>query len=246
MTATLYGLNGLSIVGRKRVTGPQGQSTEVTYKGPLDKMRTEFTARVTSGDQVSFDDRVGGSITITYPDDDGSGGGAATESANSVWEMDSVEIIRPISMHPTFNPNPKDAALDADIQAARKAIATATTFAPTTPVLGQKYYDLLAHGSEEYIVSVPVIKKTVTVGKKSTIVASWTDVDKAVLLSLINPPSALLGTIGNIPGADATKKQWLKKAPQLRGITTSKFEIIYTWWFSVQWSSTLHNGDGPV
>jgi hypothetical protein len=53
----------------------------------------------------------------------------------------------------------------------------------------------------------------------------------------------LMTALNEIPEADHTKKQWLKRMPQTRSIGRNHYGLVYEWWFARRWSYATYAGD---
>jgi hypothetical protein len=106
------------------------------------------------------------------------------------------------------------------------------------------YFNLLWKGTTDYFDSGFNLTKTTTVSLRSVLKAIYTGVNQVVSLATIDPPTALLGALSDLPYADGGHGQWewLKRAPQVRSKEKGMYEIVYSFWGAERWSSALYNG----
>ena len=108
-------------------------------------------------------------------------------------------------------------------------------------------------GVDGYLFSAINLRKTVKVNTRSTIVASWEDVNFVVTLESINPPDAVIGSLNELERLasgemgdgerEVASWEWLKKAPTVRTAGKPKlFEVSYEWWGTDRWSRVLYGG----
>ena len=97
-------------------------------------------------------------------------------------------------------------------------------------------WNLLALGTEDYLVSSYVLRETKQCSKKSALTASYDNVNK-----VDTPPStaSVNSLIGGLPSGE-----WLKKTPQVRLIGAKRWSISTEWWWAEKWSAALYGGTG--
>jgi len=256
----IVGLNDYTRTGaRQRWSQVDGYTTVYTYKGPADKLTTFFLSLVGTDpiDITEIDITEGvATVQVTYEDEDGSGGGAATDY-NITWELIGQDLFKDIRTFDgtalgttSFNRDADQAALEAVKKKFLECKIDSAYLAGLvgTPLLYAKF---LMRGSAEYVRTQVILRKSIKVGRRSAMTASWVGVDEAWSLAggsgSPDPSgvgsSALIGTIASMPEADNTKRQWLKRAPQMRQIGGNKWSITQDWWFARRWSYNLYLGN---
>ena len=247
---------------RKAWSQANGYVTVYTYKGPAAKLTAFFLSIVGTDaiDIAEIDISEGiATVQVTYEDDDGSGGGGAS-NYNVTWELIGQDIYKDLRTFDGTILGTQSFNLDADqqeLETVRKKYLEGKIDDAFVAALGAAatvYAKLLLRGTSEYVRSQVILRKTVKVGRRSLIEASWDGVDQAWKLSgeLGSPDitgigtAALLGTISKMPEADDTLKQWLKRAPQIRQIGGNKFSIAQDWWYARHWSLNLYLGDAAA
>ena len=95
-------------------------------------------------------------------------------------------------------------------------------------------FKFLSGGVEEYYDQQYVLRETKTVSGKTAISASFAGVGEVV-----SPPnaSAVNKLLSGLPA-----QEWLKRAPQVRRISKTKWEIVTEWWGAAAWSHELYGG----
>lgn len=246
----VIGTDGVTLVEtRKQWSLPDGHQLVEIYKGPVDKAETFYKSKIwdISLDLVSITRSGGiGTVELTKADNDGTGAGQSTEELNAVWELLGQDIYRDVRSHETFNKDADQAAL-AKVQRAWQeqhlhAYDASGDGAPATT-----YKDLLLRNTTEFVRSIAVLQKTVKISRRAAFAPVWNNVDRALKLfgelGSPAPPAEIVGVISLMPDADNTKRQWLKRAPQVRQVGKHTYQVIYHWWFSRRWSAALYSGD---
>jgi len=256
--------------------------TEV-WKGPRDKARTMYDGLIGSIniDSISYDPSDGAydaTVTITYKDssgtnEEGGGGLVVDEENNAIWEVAGMEIQKDIRVHPyfmapsvyidqtTINKSIYEEMINIDLAIAqgKRYVAPAHAITNWKNKLS-RYYALRLQGVDTYIDNAMVLKKNVTVTKRTLVNVAWAGVGYCMNINTINPPNAIvaqmkdiyrlkrppasdvgLGTIAGINafyvvqkmGAvdwDHSQWEWLKKAP-----TVTAIEDARRWTITYEW-----------
>jgi hypothetical protein len=230
-----------------------------TYRGPAAKLTAFFLSLVGTDpiDITEIDITEGvATVQVTYEDEDGSGGGAATDY-NITWELIGQDLFKDIRTFDgtklgttSFNKDADQAALEAVRKKYLEGKVDAAYIAGLAgaPLLYAKF---LMRNAAEYRRTQVVLRKSIKVGRRSAMTAAWDGVDLAWKLSgesgSPNPTgtgsAALIGTIASMSEADNGKKQWLKCAPQMRQVGGNKWSITQDWTFARRWSYNLYLGD---
>ena len=229
----------------------RGSGFRSVWVGPEDKAREYYDDRVNDDDidDLELDiDGGKGTVTITSSETNINGGTLNTQALNTVWELIGQDFEKDIRQHPTFSEY-----ADPDLATAQKALVQVWNeyekgnFA-FAPAAGEPttMRNILRRGYTNYMRSLPILRMSVAVSRRSDLSASWAGVDRAWTISSEtespDPPTELLGTIASMPDADATKKQWLKRAPQVRQVGRHDYSIVQEWWFADKWSFLLYEG----
>jgi len=252
---SILGSAGLTRVSRKhKWNRERGLHYREVWKGPIELVRSTFFGLVGSDliDDIDMDGDDGvGTLTKIIADQSGDEGDGASQSSelNAVWTVISQDLYRNIRANQTFNVAADQTKLEATRRFFEEAKGGDGPYhadgAPFTT-----YLDLLRRGSDEFVRTAVIIQKSIPVGKRSTLTASWTGVDRAWKLrneaGSPNPPSELIGLVENMPEGDNTKKQWLKRGPQLQQLTRYTYSLVYQWWFARRWSNTFYSGDSET
>ena len=239
------GADAVTLISRKKAwSRERGDHYIEEYRGPLAAADTFFDSKrgTDEVDEVTFDQAKGAAtVTLWVMDDVPGGGGQATGPLNEYWEVLPMEVYKSIRLHETFNA----LALQPALEAVRRAYEEARAHTPPAGA-ATTYQKLLRLGVEEYVRSQFVLQRTIEVGRRSQVSASWEGVDRAQKITVApgpTPPSAIIGALDAHPDYDEDKKQFLKKAPMVRQISRSKYQIMEAWWFARRWSETLYGGD---
>ena len=229
-----------------------GWTTTKEFEGPRAKTDAYANNYVNKPEvaRVEKDIRNGkGVVTVTWVDDDGGLGIAlSTFLDNDVWEVIGQDLFKDIRAHQTFNQDNDQAALEEVREAVEKANKN---FAVPANDPEKTYYKLLLRGVKEFVRSSAILRRTVVVGPNSLEVANWTGVDKAWKLRgesgspdlRTTGDAKIIGVISSMDEYDSTKKQWLKRAPQVTQLSRRQFRITIEWWFARRWSHALYAGD---
>ena len=212
-------------------------------EGPIDAINTAYTGFKNNPSIDTIDKRTGngkGSLDITVAED------FQTTELNDIWELLGREIVKDIRTHQDFN----QSADQENIAAARIAVEEGK--AAFTPAAGAAttYFALRVRGTSQYVRSQPILRRSVRTSDRGILDIAWDGVDRAWQLNnetgSPNPPSELVGDINSMPEADATAKQWLKKAPQKRQVTRTLYEVVFEWHYARRWSNALYDGDSET
>lgn len=260
MTApVIKGTDGMTLVARpKSYSKSSGETQSEEWRGPLAKAVLFYGESIVDPDIDSVDIRpdVGkavATVTLTRVDPDG----ITNEDDNALWEVDSNEVFRDLRTHPYFT---KNGTIVQDLDLVDEKLKRGDPYVVgdyTTPNIAKRYFGLRSFGVEGYYVAVLVLRKTITVSARSDIEAAYTGVNAIQALTVIDPPSKLVGPLSQLPlitgyaNTDAPTAptvatgdwEWLKKMPRVRSIAGGKrFEIVYEWWGADQWASVMYLG----
>lgn len=249
---TVVGKNGITELKPLRSwTKTDGVSTTRRFAGPADSIEAyfnELSAATSPGADEMAEQYQGakGELLIKIYDDSGSSTGGNTEALNSVWELIANDLLKPIEYHTDFTSisAARKRSLEYAAQTAGWKAADGTAIAVPSTDAEKSLYGHYANQTLDFMLSTFILRKTVTVSDRSTITASYSNMNEVVTLASINPPSALIGALTSLPKMDGTSGawEWLKKAPQVRQTTKTKYQIIYEYWGMEQWSILYTNG----
>jgi len=242
----LLGFPGLTLIAsRKGWKRDIGQTKIEVFKGPVDSIDSRFDILTATPNVDNLDRDIGdgfGILTVTTVEDELT----STFDQNDVWECIGQELLKPIRAHQDFN---KEVNQD-KLEDTRKFYLEG--FSGPGPHDGdgdpfKKYLEILRRENTEFIRSAAVLRRSLTVGPRSTQFASWDNVDRAITIGATGLPSSgqplILGSIQSMPEANNAKKQWLKRGPQIRTSGDRRFTITQEFWFARRWSETFYEGD---
>jgi len=242
----ILGSNAMTRESRRRRKLESGATRyEETWRGPIPKadiLYESYEADETWDDVNQSKDGGVGVVNISRVDEDIDPTDEDIQQS-ALWEVIPEELHKDLRAHPTFN----QAADQTAIEAARLAFEAGNgDYDASANAAADTYLEMRRRGVEEYVVTVPVIQRTIRVTKRSDIAFSWSGKDKAWKIDEPNgpnPPKDILGVIADMPDADATKKQWLKRAGEIRRTSRDEIDIVYQWIWARRWSHTLYDGD---
>ena len=262
MSVEIIGLDGYTQVGtRKEYTQDLGLSTVISYEGPIAKIDALLASSILSVqdgtvDKVTANKSDGvGVLELSYADGDSAQDDPNTVQNNTIWELTGQDLYKnlrsydgAISGTQAFNAD----ATQALLENARLYFETATkegTLPSGEPYA--TYYALLLRGVDQYVRSAAVLRSTITVSRRSLVAGKWNGVDRAWKLDAEEGSpnldtvgqGAIIGSISEMPEADATAKQWLKRAPQITMASRKSYTISQEWWYARAWSANLYGGD---
>jgi hypothetical protein len=260
MAVTVHGFDGATLVDQtKGWASETGEYLTYTYAGPVDKIETAYTTAKGSGSWDRVEKRIDGgkgTLVCTVTADSFSGGWPV--DPDPVWEVVGQDLFRDLrsfgggtAAGVAFNA----AGDQEDLEAIRRAIERAEWVGPL--MVGEPdstYAKLLLRGVGEFVRSTAILRATTVVNARTAAKATWDGVDRAWPLSggagSPNPPGSgsagIVGVISDMPDYESGKKQWLKRAPQVRSLDRGRFQIVQEWWFSNRWSYALYEGDSEA
>ena len=248
----VIGSEEVTLVSRKRRFDRNlGNHYEEVYEGPTSAVEAAYNLGTLDPavDTIDFEVTKGVSrYTKIIQDDDGSGTGQTTEELNSYWEVFGADLYTSILAHQTFSVNATSQdKLDFQDYRGKVAKTDVTVDSSTLSSPVKEYVDLLNMGTDEYLRTQIILQKTVPLGRRSIIQASWAGIDQAHVLATDdpgpNPTSEIIGLITGHPDYISGAKQWLKRAPQISQVEKGRYNIVYNWRFARRWSKTLYGGD---
>jgi hypothetical protein len=259
MSLTIFGETDMVRVSRAPGwSAERGDYLTEVWVGTRTAAEAYFTAAKGSGnyDDVRLEITKGrGTVTLALTADTTAGGFPV--DPEPVWELigqDATRDLRAFGGGTAAGVAFNAAADQADLEAVRRTIETATftTLPAGDPDL--TYAKLLLRGTVEFIRSTAILRSTLTVNSRTVATLNWHGTDRAWKLNgelgSPNPPgtgsSGILGAIADMPDYDGSKKQWLKRAPQIRSLDRGRFQLTHEWWFSKRWSYVLYEGDNEA
>ena len=196
-----------------------GESLTLTWRGRNVEIAALYQLlQAVAGSNPSYDSldmdlgRGAGTLTARMVDD-----------SAAVYELYSNEEQVPIQQAPYYDSLTR--AEVADVTDARRKGAIAAVDAWSD--LQDSLFFSLCNGNHYYIRSVYVLRETKTVSKRSTLSASYSNVNRRE-----DPPdtSAVNTLIGPLP-----EGEWLKKSPNVQRLGKRKWTITQEWWWAPKW-----------
>ena len=244
----IIGADALTLVSQNQVwSSDRGARLRTVYKGPPDKAKAAYLSYLNDPavDEVTCDTLGSGTLEVFINEQTSAGPSPNNEELNVTWEVVPQDVYKDVLQHETFATyaTPKNLANVRSEYERGNTDYAAVAGVPTT------YQTMLNLNYQQYLRSIAVLVKTVRVGSRSSIVASWKGVDRAWKMNEPNGPNAptlIIGAVNDLPEYDVTKKQWLKRAPSVRQSGRREFSLVYTWWFARRWSYTFYEGDNET
>lgn len=224
----------------KRVWDPvNGVQSVRRYAGTASAIQEKFNELVAAGGAGldKLDESIvgpAGQLIATIAEDTGDGSGGNTEEKNAVWEIYAQELMKPIETHTDF-----DSVTILRKRAIEKAVRDAKTLTSPAPSDAEKkLYAYYANQILDFPLTEIEIRKTTTLSSRSKITASYAGMNRVVTLDSINPPTKLIGALTSLPKMDGTSGgwEWLKRCPQLRQVSRSRFQLSYAWRGAERWA----------
>ena len=222
-----------------------GMQISVPYAGTADAIRSQFNSLVgvVGIDKLAENiNGISGTLRMTVV---GSSGGPGDGNANLfVWEVEPQDILKPIETHPDFW-NITAAEKTAILKAARNG----------DPLPGylqdddqQELYAYYAHQFLDFPVTDIFVRCSQTLSIRSDVQANYDNINRVVPLTAINPPVVLLGALSDLPYYDGGHGpwEWMKKAPRIRQIARSKFQLAYVWQGAEKWAKIYGGSWDPT
>lgn len=156
--------------------------------------------------------------------------GEFTSFGQSVYELNVNELSNPIESHAYF----ESLSSDPQIVDVKRNVDENLAADGSWTSLQLDLYKHLIRGLTEYNASQYVLRETKNVSKRSTVTASFTNVNR-----MDTPPNVAAANtlIGSIP-----TQEWLKKSPVVRQTGTRRWQIVTEWWGATKLSSVLYGG----
>jgi hypothetical protein len=235
------------------VVGPSGiEKTIERHEGPIPKVTDLYDTAKAGSEWDDINYKKGGGKGVLVLTKSGAfasrepptGGDQSTDTTIGVrWEMVAEQLWQPLRANPEF----RQEAAQLGLNKVRTEFERGNVNYVVVNATLLAYQRLLNRGVEQYLRHVPVLQATITVSSRSIIAASWVGVDRAWKQDgqdgSPEPPTALIGTLGNIKNYQSDKKQWLKLGAQLRQVSDYEYEIVQQWWWARRWSFLLYEGD---
>jgi len=224
---------------RRSWTRTSGTLWVEMWAGPRSKGFAKFKTlqRALGAQQVDMLEEGGmAQIMFRYADAD------QTVAESIQWQALKNVLQRDLLTFPDFNAD----ADQPNMAAARKAVEEA--YPNYTPAAGAAttYFKLAQRGVTHYQRSLTILRSTLRTRRRSKIKASWKGVDRAHKINSRygpRPDPEIIGAIEEMEDYDATKKQWLKVAPDITPIGADWYEIGQDYLGARRWSHALYGGD---
>ncbi len=174
-------------------------------------------------------------VRATYPDAQDTSLDGNQGVDNVEWELLGSDLEKPLVAHGFFDSFGDD-TLKNELNEAAKAVKEATPKDGAWGIEAKVLYDMLSNGTEAYVLTRYVLRKTIKVARSSLVQASLTNVNK------VEAPTGVPTDLFEIPDeqGDGTI-EWLKKPPSVRALGKGKYSIEQEWWGG-QWSEILYDG----
>lgn len=218
-----------------------GESKLYTWRGPTAAIESLYNGFVSAAAidptfvVMDFDPGKGlGTLTIQRADPETVIGTQVENGITKLYELFSNEFLKPVHQNAWFS---GDAGLTAaQIQEVYLAFETFTPDATFDTDLQTQLYNLLCKGTQDYFESGYVIRESKIVNGRNAVQANFVNVNRVSA----PPDGAAANTlIGSLPSGE-----WLKKSPNVRQISKTKWHIETEWWWAEKWSAVLYGGTG--
>jgi len=204
----------------------QGEISETVYKGVYAAVKTLYDSyKAVAGSNPTYDQ-----LNIVYERGKGILSVSTVDDGTPQYELIANELSQPVSQHNYF----KGTLTDAQIGAVIAAVQTQSPEVFTGKQL--ELQNMLLSGVTEYMVSSYVLRETKQVSKRSSVSASFANVNLKDTPPATTTVNSLIGTLPT--------GEWLKKAPQVRLIGTKRWTIQTEWWWYEKLSAILYGGTG--
>ena len=240
-----------------------GESLTETWEGSRAAISAKYIALQGAAGVDHLDVKNNGgkaTLTVYYADSDTAGGGGiATAEQNTVWELVPQDMFKDIRQYGgglagTQAFNGDGAGVQEEFERLQKLWKQGKLAAEVVADPFLTYQKLLLRNVTQYVRTAAILRSTIRIGRNSDLAAGWTGVDQAWKLDgEAGSPSpsgfgsgAIIGAIGLMAEADATKKQWLKRAPTARPLGRGRFNIGQDWWYAARWSRNQYLGDAEA
>lgn len=218
-----------------------GESKLYTWRGPTAAIESLYNGFVSAAAidptfvVMDYDPGKGlGTLTVQKADAETVIGTQVENGVTKLYEMFANEYLRPVEQNAWFS---GDSGLTAaqinEVYASFESRSTSPSFSTD---LQNQLFELLSKGTESYFESGYVIRESKIVNGRNAVQANFVNVNR-----VSTPPDGAAANtlIGSLPSGE-----WLKKSPNVRQISKTKWHIETEWWWAEKWSAVLYGGTG--
>ncbi len=208
------------VVRTRRFVGPKWRITErfnelaATKKNGADEMEETI-------------DGGKGELLVRVNEDSGGPDGGNTEALNAIWELQNIEVMKPIETATYF-----DALSSTQKNTIQKNVRDGLACSVEGDVAA-KLYAYLSNQYLDYAAYALSLRKTFIVSNRNEVTLNYTGINTVVRLPAV--PTALLGAL-------PTGWEWLYKGPQCRQVTKTKFQLVSEWLGLDKWAKYPYGG----
>lgn len=168
-----------------------------------------------------------GELLIRVNEDSGGTDGGNTEALNAIWELQNIEVMKPIETATYFNAlsSTQKNTIQKNVRDGLPCSVAGGVAAKLYAYLSNQYLDYAAYALS--------LRKTFIVSNRNTVTLSYTGINTVVTLPPV--PTALLGAL-------PTGWEWLYKGPQCRQVTKTKFQLVTEWLGLDEWAKYPYGG----
>lgn len=168
-----------------------------------------------------------GELLIRVNDDSGGVEGGNTEALNAIWELQNIEVMKPIETATYFS-----SLTGTQKNTIQKNVREGAACSVIGSVAA-KLYAYLSHQYLDYAAYALSLRKTFIVSNRNAVTLNYAGINTVVTLPTV--PTALLGAL-------PTGWEWLYKGPQCRQVTKTKFQLVSEWLGLDKWAKYPYGG----
>lgn len=248
----ILGSNAATAQGKKKRYERGGGESEVwPYRGPTEAVEALYESFKNAAlidptiAVVEFDRGNGiGTLVVTKASDQALLGVSTENGITKIYELLANEFSKRPELAPVFNPANGTPISNDQIRKAYRAHLDSTVVDEADAIarygLSDDYsinlFRLLEQGIEEYMASAYVLRETKVVSGRNALRANFTNINRVTDPPDNSSANTLIGPINLLGG------EWLKKAPNIRQISRTKWTVVTEWWWADQWSELLYGG----
>ena len=231
--SVIIGASDIVELSPRRVwTRADGVVSVRRFVGPKLPITERFNTLVAASDNGAdeLEETIEGSkgeLLIRVNEDSGSTEGGNTEALNAVWELQNIEVLKPIETAAYFN------SLSATQKNAIQKNVRDGVACSVSGAAAAKLYAYLSNQFLDYYAYALSLRKSFTVSTRNAVQLSYTGINTVVTLPTV--PTALLGAL-------PAGWEWLYKGPQCRQVTKTKFQLVSEWIGLTQWAKYPYGG----
>lgn len=219
-----------------RQTKDGGWETTRTWEGEKATIRA-FAATLSAGGAENVEvteDGPTAKVSATYADAQDPIIDQNQAVENVTWELLGNDLEKNLKTHSAITPASDGER--ADLNAAEAAVTAGTAKVAAWATKAKNLFDHLSKGTQAYLSTQYVLRKTTKVGRAAQVQASLSNVNK------VEAPVGVPTDLFNVPSDQGDGAiQWLKKPPTVVYLGKGKFSIAQEWWGG-KWSTQLYGG----